>query len=250
MRLKWILLTFLALWPSFVFCDGGVKVITNGSRQEKKIALTFDACPAHDAVVDWKVIQTLVQSKTPATLFLSGKWMSQYPDATLYLATLPQFELANHSYSHPHMTKLSNASLKTEFEKTQEILKGLTGTVATHFRPPYGEYDTHIVQVAQSLGLETVEYDLPSGDPDPTFTKDKLIHAVTSQTQNGSIIVMHMNGRGWHTAEALPEIIRRLAEKGFQFVTVSKLVGESHPTLQHKGYFYFLNHLPDNKSIL
>ena len=44
---------------------------------------------------------------------------------------------------------------------------------------------------------------------------------VLSQTQNGSIIIMHVNGRGWHSAEALPTIIAALKARGFQFVAVS-----------------------------
>jgi peptidoglycan/xylan/chitin deacetylase (PgdA/CDA1 family) len=42
--------------------------------------------------------------------------------------------------------------------------------------------------------------------------------------RGGSIIVMHVNTRGWHTAEALPEIIANLRKKGYSFVTVSRLI--------------------------
>ena len=41
----------------------------------------------------------------------------------------------------------------------------------------------------------------------------------------GSIIIMHVNGRGWHTSEALPTIIDTLREQGYIFVTVSELLG-------------------------
>ena len=44
--------------------------------------------------------------------------------------------------------------------------------------------------------------------------------------KGGSIIVMHINQRGWHTAEALPEIITRLRKRGFTFVTVSELLSQ------------------------
>ena len=71
-----------------------------------------------------------------------------------------------------------------------------------------------------------MQYDLPSGDPDTNATKEKLIEYVSTMTKNGSVIVMHMNGRGWHTAEALPEIIDRLRKRGFIFVTVSELMKE------------------------
>ena len=47
-------------------------------------------------------------------------------------------------------------------------------------------------------------YDLASGDPDSQATSDRLIEYVVRKARNGSIVVMHANGRGWHTAEALP----------------------------------------------
>jgi len=218
-------------------------VITNGSREQKKIALTFDACPAHNMKVDWEVLNTLVATKTPATLFLSGQWMEKFPEDTKAIARIPFFEIALHSYSHPHMTRLSKAAIHEQLEKNQSVLQSLTGITATHFRPPYGEYNDLMVKTAGELGLETVEYDLPSGDPTPSFKKEKLIANVVGQAQNGSIVVMHMNGRGWHTAEALPEIIGRLKEEGMVLVTVSDLVGESRPKGQHKGYDDFFNRL-------
>ena len=201
-----------------------IKIIAHGSRNEKKIALTFDACPAHDAVVDWKIIDILTRTQTPTTLFLSGRWIELFPETTRYLGELPQFELANHSFSHPHMTKISEQGVRREIEKNQSLLKNLTGQTATLFRPPYGEYDPRLLRIAQSLGLMTIEYDLPSGDPSPAFTRKILLRNLIQNTRNGSIIVMHMNGRGWHTAEALPEIIQALKEKGFVFVKVSELI--------------------------
>jgi len=201
------------------------EVVSHGPRDKNFIALTFDACstrkPSH---YDERVTKVLVDTKTPATIFLGGKWMEEEPEQTKYLASLPQFELGNHTFLHPHLTKINDDRIKRELERTQEILFSFTGKQATLFRPPYGEYDDRVVKIASEMGLKTVEYDLASGDPDINFNKEKLIRYVTNMAKNGSIIVMHINCRGWHTAEALPEIIKKLGEKGFVFVTVSDLI--------------------------
>ena len=42
--------------------------------------------------------------------------------------------------------------------------------------------------------------------------------------RSGSIIVMHINRRGWHTAEALPDIISIMHKRGFTFVKVGELL--------------------------
>lgn len=104
------------------------------------------------------------------------------------------------------------------------MLKGASGISQKLFRPPYAETDQRIENIAHKIGLTTVMYDLASGDPDSTISRERLIRYVVTSVRNGSIIVMHVNGRGWHTAEALPEIIQALHAKGFIFSKVSDLL--------------------------
>lgn len=205
------------------------EIVAHGDRKEKKIALTFDACstrlPSH---YDERVTQVLVEAKTPATIFLGGKWMEDEPEHTKYLASLPQFELGNHTFLHPHLPQVSEERIREELRWTQEVMYTLTGRQAKFFRPPYGEYDNRVVRVAAAMGLTTVEFDLASGDPDAHITKEKLVEYVTTMAKPGSIIVMHINQRGWHTAEALPEIIAKLRAHGFMLVTVGELIRAAH----------------------
>jgi peptidoglycan/xylan/chitin deacetylase (PgdA/CDA1 family) len=122
------------------------------------------------------------------------------------------------------MNQIPDDSIRNELLRTQQILDSLTGKRAVLFRPPFGEYDERVVRIAAECGLKTVQYDLASGDPDPSFTSERLVRHVTSMAKNGSIIVMHINGNGWHTAEALPAIIAKLRERGFTFVSVSEML--------------------------
>lgn len=204
-------------------------VIFHGPRDLKVIALTFDACPtAQPSRYDERITNILIETKTPATLFLGGKWMEEEPEHTRQLASHPQFELANHTYQHPHLNTMSDDSIRRELQRTQDVMDSLTGKRPTLFRPPYGEYNDRVVRVAAELGLKTIQFDLASGDPDPGFTKEKLISYVTSMAKNGSIVVMHINRRGWHTAEALPEIIARLRGRGFEFKTVTEMISQTN----------------------
>jgi peptidoglycan/xylan/chitin deacetylase (PgdA/CDA1 family) len=197
----------------------------HGSRGEMNIALTFDACPSSThGGFDKRIVQTLVDSGVPATFFLSGKWIIRHQNEVKKLALVPGFELGNHSYSHPHCTTISNESIHQELERTESLLKNIAGFSPKLFRPPYAETDQRVDSVAQNIGLTTVMYDLASGDPDSTITKARLIRYVATGTRNGSIIVMHVNGRGWHTSEALPKIIQALRAKGFIFSKVSELL--------------------------
>jgi peptidoglycan/xylan/chitin deacetylase (PgdA/CDA1 family) len=202
-----------------------MRIISNGSRREPRIALTFDACATKTkSGYDERIIHVLVASRIPATLFLGGKWMAEHPDATRFLASQDHFELGNHSFLHPHLLTLPDEWVRQELASTQVVMYSLTGRQALHFRAPYVEVDERIARIAAQMGLTTVQYDLASGDPDPGATVERLVKTVPQRARNGSIIVMHMNGRGRHTAEALPAIIDDLHRRGFALTTVGELL--------------------------
>jgi peptidoglycan/xylan/chitin deacetylase (PgdA/CDA1 family) len=206
------------------------ELIAHGPRTERRVALTFDACTTRNvSQYDARITRELVDAGAPATLFLGGGWAREEAAHVRELATNPLFELGNHSYTHPHMTGIADAGrVEEELVRTQSEIFELTGQTPRLFRPPYGEYDDRLVRTAARVGLTTVEYDLPSGDPDQHATRERLEQWVLRQARPGSIIVMHVNHLRFHTAEALPGIIRGLRDAGYQLVTVGELLREEH----------------------
>ena len=150
--------------------------------------------------------------------------MAEHPEATRHLASRAQFELGNHSFLHPHLPGLPDNRVVEELGWTQLVMQSLAGRQAFLFRAPYVDIDERVVQLAAEMGLTAVQGDLASGDPDPRADRDRLFNSVVGRAQNGSIIIMHMNGRGRHTAEALPDIIAELRRRGHQLVTVGELI--------------------------
>ncbi len=202
-------------------------LVTHGDRSLPYVALTFDACQSadHPAGYDEAIIKILAATGTPATLFLGGRWMQWHPTQTQALAANPLFELGNHSWSHPDFTRISPEEMSTEIRRTQDIMVQLTGRQPTLFRFPFDAYTDEALAVVGQHGLRAVQWDVVTGDPDPHVSTRAIVNVVTGQAQNGSIVIMHMNGEGRHTAEALPVIIERLHAHGYTFVTVSQLLG-------------------------
>lgn len=201
--------------------------IDHGPRNSPKIALTFDACPTNlPDEYDEKVIDILMKEKVPATLFMSGRWVEKNPDRAKFLASQPQFEIADHSYYHPHLTEKTDARVLREMKRTQAIIKKVTGKIPRYFRAPYCEIDERVVKLASATGLTTIQYDVASGDPDPNLSPQRIVRVVLHDAKNGSIIVFHMNRKGVHTAEILPDIISGLRKKGFTLVTIGELLKE------------------------
>jgi peptidoglycan/xylan/chitin deacetylase (PgdA/CDA1 family) len=112
-----------------------------------------------------------------------------------------------------------------ELQMTEDMLFELTGKHSHLFRPPFGTYNDLSLQVTAEHGLYTILWDSVSGDPDPEFDSATILAEIQRTVRKGSIIIMHANGRGWHTAEALPSVIEYLQSKGFILVTVSQLIG-------------------------
>lgn len=150
--------------------------------------------------------------------------MESHEVVTRALGSDPLIEIAGHSFDHPHMTRLPEGKRIEQLSRTQTVQRKLIGREGRLFRPPYGEYDPKLVELAARLGLKTVRWSLVTGDPDPGISARALTRTVLTRAQPGDIVIMHMNGRGWHTSEALPAIVAGLRKKGFTMVTVSDLL--------------------------
>ena len=215
--------------PRFAPID--VQFIRHGSRDWPYVALTFDMCqkPEFPAGFDQAIVAALEDSNTPATFFLGGDWMRTHPEETRRLASNPLFDLGNHSWSHPDFVDLSEKKLSQEILRTQDLLYQLTGRWNRLFRLPGGTYDDLALSVIAWHGLYTIQWDVVTADPVPDNTGENIIKIVKKRVQNGSIIIMHANGRGWHTADALPGMIEYLRSEGYILVTVSQLIGLQSP---------------------
>ncbi len=201
--------------------------VEHGPRTGNRVALTFDACTTTREATpfDARIPAILRSLHAPATLFVGGGWAGSERSELASLSRDSLFEIANHAFHHPHLTRLGEDGIRSELVRAQDEIATVTGRRPVLFRAPYGELDERVVRVASSLGLTTVEYDLPSGDPDPHASASRLVEWVVGRARPGSIVVLHMNHPRFHTAEALPGIVTGLRARGFELVTVGQLLG-------------------------
>lgn len=216
---------------------------------KKLIALTFDLCEQQGEIAgyDGSIIDFLRREGIKATFFAGGKWMRSHVERTEQLMADPLFELANHSEAHRNLRLLQGERLREEVAGPQRayetIRAGLARSqcAAAHpqamqsiaprlmlFRFPYGACNPAALREVQAHGLRAVQWDIATGDPDRLQSAAAIVRAM-QQAKPGSIILNHANGRGWHTAAALPEAVSRLRQKGFAFVTVSELLAAGEP---------------------
>jgi len=219
-------------------------VAVHGSRARPWVALTFDADMTESMlarlrsgqVASWydpRIVEELSAAHAPATFFLTGLWAQTYPDVVRALAADTANELENHSFDHAAWaapcyglpTVSGSAAKEAEVLDAAEVITTEAATGPVYFRFPGGCHEEEDVQLVRSLGEMPVAWDVISGD---SFNPDaaKVEATVLSQVQPGSIVVMHLMGapNAPATADALKGILATLADRGYEFVTVRRML--------------------------
>ncbi|MBX7548094.1 polysaccharide deacetylase family protein [Streptomyces sp. tea 10] len=169
--------------------------------------LTFDDGPsdAHTPAL----LAALRRYGLRATMFNEGQYAAAYP-AQVRAEAAAGMWIGDHSYTHPHLTRLSQAQTDSEISRTQQAIAAAGGGTPRLFRPPYGETDATVQAVAAKYGLRQVIWDVDSQDWNGA-SADAVVQAVSRLT-DGQVILMHE----WPatTLAAIPRIAQTLASRG------------------------------------
>ncbi len=201
-----------------VIIPGGV--ITKLPSEEKIIALTFDACETKTPVTfDEGILTYLTTEKIPFAIFVSGKFAKHNKEKLKELAGLDFVEIENHSMNHfQNMEKLPDEKVKSEVLENEKLISDITGKKTKFFRFPAGNYNQRVLDDVENLGYRVVHWRFTSGDPAKNISVKKLVTWVMYKVKPGDILIFHINGRGYRTAEGLPLIVKQLREQGYRFV--------------------------------
>lgn len=169
-----------------------------------------------------KILKILKKHKVKVTFFMTGGWVSSYPDDVKAIAKAGH-DLGNHSENHKQMSQLSASECEEELMSVHEKVKELTGQDMVLFRPPYGDYNDNLIQTANGLGYHVIQWDVDSLDW-KDYGTDSILNTVLNHKHlgNGSIILCHNGAK--YTADALDALITGLKEKGFELVKISELI--------------------------
>ena len=187
---------------------------TNG----KYIALTFDDGPSAD--VTPRVLDILKQYDAKAPFFMLGSQVDYHPEIAKLVADAGH-EIGNHTEQHQDLTKLGPDGIRKEIQSTSDKISNITGVRPYLVRPPYGAYNEYVKNDASNQGNSIVLWSVDSLDW-KNRNADAINDEIQQQLTSGAIVLMH----DIHptTADALPELMETLQQKGYQFVTVSQLL--------------------------
>ena len=188
------------------------------------IALTFDDGP--NATLTPKLLDLLAARHLKATFFVVGQNAADHPEI-LKRAVREGHEIANHSWSHPNLGKMSDEAVRRELQKTDDAITAAIGKRPTLMRPPYGSITARQKKwIHEEFGYRIILWDVDPLDwkrPGPSVVTARIL----KETKAGSIVLAH----DIHppTIEAMPATFDQLMKKGFNSVTVTELLGMATP---------------------
>lgn len=219
--MKKIIFVLLCIFLISLPVSAQTKIIYQGDSNLNHIYLTFD--DGYSAKNTEKILDTLQEKNVKATFFIEGEFLVQNPILVRRIAN--EQTLANHTFSHKDITKMSNATFRKDLEKFEEEALRITGKPVTkYFRPPMGRINKSKLAILEELGYSVFKWDVSYYDY--VYYDDRgvdyALNNLLKQTKNGSVILMHTLTKS--NANVLGIAIDKLREKGFVFSDLSELL--------------------------
>jgi peptidoglycan/xylan/chitin deacetylase (PgdA/CDA1 family) len=199
-------------------------VITHGPQDHRWVALTFDDGWGVSACE--RISRTLRAKGATATFLINGSILRGSPSR--WRAILRGFPLANHTRTHPWLTRLGSADIRaqivTDAQAHQQVLGRPTLPL---LRPPYGAYDSDVLRVAGGLGYRTILWNTSGGDTAAGATTASVIRNAT-RGGSGAIVLLHCGPS--MTPAAVGPIIDSYRARGYRLVGLDEMLGLAPPS--------------------
>ena len=202
----WYLL-FLFTYISILFigskniCSQFYIKVKCSDEDKSKVHLTFDDGPNPE--ISPKILDILKKHEQKATFFCKGKNIKKYPELARQIINQGH-TIGNHSYSHSYYFDFfGTEKVISELEKTNKLIKDITGEDCKIFRPPYGVTNPNIAKAVKKLDLQVIGWQIRSLD---TVKNKNHILKRLKKAKPGDIILLHDTKK--HTPEILDEFLR------------------------------------------
>ena len=205
----------------------------------KTVALTFDDGPGPTTP---RIIAVLRDYGVPAAFFNIGQNAAAYP-ALLRREATDGYLAGNHTWNHPDMTKLSASAQAAEMDEATVEQRALIGWGSCAFRPPYGNYNSTTLALAQKRGMRVWLWSVDTEDwkaegSSSAYWVNRIISLAESEGggQRHPVILMHNAPSGDPaTVLALPAIITYFRDHGYTFVSLAGSTGRGYQVLTSSG---------------
>jgi peptidoglycan-N-acetylglucosamine deacetylase len=210
------------MWP-----NGFLKVITQGSRLEPYVYLSFDDGP--DSKYTPRLLDILAAAGVHANFFVVGTACQRHP-ALINRILSEGHTVGCHSFSHRHPWTLSTAAARQEVRQGFDAIAASCSHSPRFFRPPYGRLRKAMLDEAHALGMQTILWNRSAIDWG-IWGKPSAVARRLSKTRPGDILLLHdavgLKNRPAAMLALLPDFLGKCKERGQQFGKLERLITEN-----------------------
>lgn len=192
-------------------------------------ALTFDDGPYNDLR---EISDTLTRAGARGTFYFNGNnWRCIYDEdmaSSVKYAYDAGHQIASHTWHHAHLNTLSQHDIHVELWLVEQAIHRITGAYPAFVRPPFGEYNSLLVEAATMRGMTITNWDFDSGDtsaPGVSAASTLAAYRNVIATRPSNILTL-MHEITPSTTEVLPQVISELQAAGYRLVTAAECLGE------------------------
>lgn len=206
---------------------GSPQVISSGPKGTQQIALTIDDGYCGDCVN--KYVEFAQKSGIHITFNPNGVYGSFWTpllDIVQPMIADRQVQIGNHTWNHANLLTLSTAAIIDEINRNEDWIQRTFGVTARPwFRPPYGYYDSHVIDVAGSQGYTNILMWNGSFGDSTVISPQQLLGLANEYLKPGTIMLGHLN----HPTilSLFDQIEAIIAERGLEPVTLDEMFGTS-----------------------
>ncbi|KAJ7666323.1 carbohydrate esterase family 4 protein [Mycena rosella] len=213
-------------------------VVYEACTVNNTVALTFDDGPY---LYMTYISDLLTQNNAKGTFFVNGNnYNCIYNDdvvASLRYTFLAGHQIASHTWSHPHLKSLNVTRITREFELVDSALESILGIHTDFLRPPYGEYNALVREIAYKESKKLIIWDFDSGDSVGEAYRQSETDYDAKIAQNPKTLLALNHETEEDTAHYLVAyVINALQTAGYKLVTVAECLG-LEPYASNTGTF-------------
>lgn len=177
------------------------------------VTLTFDDGPNPRDTP--RILAILKHYKIHAVFFVTARLAKIYPYLIRRIAAGGHV-VANHTITHPMLTRMSNRRVKYEILGSNRIIKNILGRSPVCIRPPFLATNRRIRRLIRSYGMLEI---MGAGTSDyRRMGRKRLVRRVLRQVHPGIIIIFHDGpAKRAQTVAALPGVIEGIKRMGLGF---------------------------------
>ncbi len=203
----------------------------------KRIAyLTFDDGPSENT---YKVLDTLESMDVRATFFIVGSSIKKEEENCLIRMVNEGHTIGIHTYSHMcNEIYCSVERFLEDFNMVYQQIYDITGDRVHIYRFPWGSNNGYSKKIKDALmsemerrGFTCFDWNVSANDSvgKPTYSSIMKNIKKDLSRQDYPIILMHDSSINDLTVQMLPDIIKLLKEKGYEFDTLDHREGYTFP---------------------